>query len=74
MGSIETEPSTGQQQDFMRNLLAFTREHKSSFWSGTLAQFLEQIITRDAHGVARSAHQYIWDMIRWTRPQGSEAP
>jgi len=73
MSSIDTRSDTGQQQDFMHNLLAFTREHKSSYWSGTLGQFLEEIVTKDAHGVARSAHQYIWDMIRWTRPQESDA-
>jgi len=73
MSSIDTRSNTGQQQDFMHNLLAFTREHKSSYWSGTLGQFLEEIVTKDAHGVARSAHQYIWDMIRWTRPQESDA-
>jgi serine protein kinase len=73
MISIDTGSGTGQQQDFMRNLFAFTHEHKSSHWSGTLAEFLEGIMSKDPHGAARSSHQYIWDMIRWTRHTDPEA-
>jgi len=67
MASIDKALSTGQQENFMESLLAFTREHKTVYWSGPLSQFLEKILSVDPHAVARSSHQYIWDMIRWTR-------
>jgi len=67
MTSSDKEWSTGQRENFIQSLLAFTREHKASYWSGPLAEFLEQVLPVNPHGVARSSHQYIWDMIRWTR-------
>ena len=44
MTSIDKALSTGQQENFMQSLLAFTREHKATYWSGSLAQFLEKIL------------------------------
>ena len=58
-----------RQSEFVRNLHAFAQQHRASHWSGTFALFLENILPHNARGVARSSHQYIWDMIRW---QGSE--
>ena len=75
MTSIDKAWSTGRQEDFMQSLLAFTREHKATYWSGPLSQFLEKILPVDPQGIARSSHQYIWDMIRWTRREdASGAP
>lgn len=67
MASIDKEWSTQNQENFMQSLLAFTREHKAVYWTGSLSQFLEKILPADPHAVVRSSHQYIWDMIRWTR-------
>jgi len=61
-----------QQEYFLRSLEAFTRDHKASYWSGSLSSFLEHILPADPHGVARSSHQYIWDMIRWTRRESTD--
>ncbi len=72
MTSIDKAWSAGQQEELMQSLLAFTREHKATHWSGTLAQFLENILPKDPQGIARSSHQYIWDMIRWTRREDAE--
>ncbi len=67
MTNVDTEWSTGQRENFMQSLLAFTREHKANYWSGSLGEFIEKILPCDPQGVVRSSHQYIWDMIRWTR-------
>jgi serine protein kinase len=58
-----------REHSFVRSLVAFTQEHKAAHWSGVFSEFLEQIASRDAKGVARTSHQYMWDMIRW---QGTE--
>jgi serine protein kinase len=56
---------TEQQEDFMQSLVAFTRDHRAVYWSGTLSEFLERVLAADPNGVARTSHQYMWDMMRW---------
>ena len=72
MSSTDKALSTRPQEAFMHSLLAFTREHKAVYWSGGLGQFLENILPKDPEGVARSSHQYVWDMIRWTRREDKD--
>ncbi|WP_368737942.1 hypothetical protein [Massilia sp. CCM 8734] len=50
----------------------FTRQHRAGHWSGTFAQFMEQVLPRMPQQVARSSHQYIWDMIRATCADGGD--
>ncbi|MDQ9170557.1 serine protein kinase [Oxalobacteraceae bacterium R-40] len=57
------------QQDFLDSLTAFTKEHRASHWSGPLSEYLEKIVAADPHAAARTSHQYMWDMIRWTRKE-----
>lgn len=56
---------TERQGDFMKSLVAFTKDHRASYWSGTLSEFIERVLAADPKGVARTSHQYMWDMIRW---------
>ena len=56
----------GQQENFLKSLVAFTKDHKAAHWSGPFSEFVTSILAADAHGAARSSHQYMWDMIRWT--------
>ena len=56
----------GQRESFLQSLVAFTQEHRASEWSGTVAEFLKELLPQDPTGLARTAHQYMWDMIRWT--------
>jgi serine protein kinase len=58
---------TEQQQSFLDSLVAFTKDHKAAHWAGPVSEFLQKILPVDPKGVARTSHQYIWDMIRWTR-------
>ncbi|RJG01091.1 serine protein kinase [Noviherbaspirillum sedimenti] len=61
-----------QQENFLSNLVAFAKDHRAQHWSGNLGDFLKKILPDDPYGVARSSHQYIWDMIRWTRTEDAE--
>lgn len=55
-----------QHEQFLSSLTQFTRQHRSGHWSGSFAQFMEQVLPGAPQQVARSSHQYIWDMIRAT--------
>ncbi|MEC5161324.1 serine protein kinase [Janthinobacterium sp. CG_S6] len=51
---------------FLDRLVAFTQEHRVGHWSGSFSQFIEQVLPAAPCQLARSSHQYIWDMIRWS--------
>jgi len=51
---------------FLQSLDAFARQHRAGHWAGSFADFLTAILPREAARVARSSHQYIWDMMRAT--------
>lgn len=55
-----------ERQQFLSSLTQFTRQHRAGHWAGSFAQFMEQVLPAAPHQVARSSHQYIWDMIRST--------
>ncbi|NHZ61452.1 serine protein kinase [Massilia sp. CCM 8694] len=57
---------------FIESLGVFTRQHRAGHWSGSFAQFMEQVLSRTPQQVARSSHQYIWDMIRATCTEGGD--
>jgi serine protein kinase len=48
----------------LRSLSEFTKQHRAAHWAGTFGAFLEGVFPADARGIARSSHQYIWDMMR----------
>jgi len=53
-----------RHSDLLRSLSDFSKQHRAANWAGTFGQFLEAVFPHDAHGIARSSHQYIWDMMR----------
>jgi serine protein kinase len=53
-----------RKTSLIQSLSEFTKEHRAAHWAGTFASFLEQIFPHDARGLARTSHQYIWDMMR----------
>jgi serine protein kinase len=50
---------------FLDSLTEFTREHRARHWQGSFQEFLQSIVADSAGLLARSSHQYIWDMLRW---------
>jgi len=69
MMNSDTPINPAQQENFLKSLSDFTKEHRAVYWSGPLSQFLEQMLPKDPQGAARTSHQYMWDMIRWTRKE-----
>jgi serine protein kinase len=66
MNPGNAQPSE-QREQFLQNLVAFTKDHKAAYWSGTVAEFLQTLLPANPTGIARTSHQYMWDMIQWTR-------
>src|SRR5687767_1196184 len=53
-----------RRTSLIRSLSEFTKQHRAAHWSGTFATFLEGVFPSDARGIARTSHQYMWDMMR----------
>jgi serine protein kinase len=53
-----------RKASLLQSLSDFSKEHRAAHWSGTFANFLEQIFPHDPRGLSRTSHQYIWDMMR----------
>ncbi len=63
----DLHPRPSDQQDsFIESLSLFTQQHRAGHWSGPFSAFLQEILAPAPERVARSSHQYIWDMIRAT--------
>ncbi len=54
-----------KQSRFLDSLARYTQEHKAKRWEGSFAAFLEEILPANPSAVARNAHEYAWDMMRW---------
>src|SRR5690606_6375684 len=61
--SIDEDPN--RSDDFIETLSSFSRLHRAQRWEGTFGDFLSQILPANPAAVARSSHEYIWDMLRW---------
>ena len=68
-------PDPGRSSKFVDALSAYSRNHSARRWEGTFGDFLSLILPGHAHALARTSHQYLWDMLRWYgRSGGGEAP
>ncbi|MGH8229696.1 MAG: serine protein kinase, partial [Steroidobacteraceae bacterium] len=63
-------------EEFLESLSSFSRLHRAQRWEGTFGEFLKDILPQNPAAVARTSHQYIWDMLRWhgqsTSPEASD--
>ena len=62
----------GDEVQFFERLNQYNRQHHAGQWAGTFSQFMESVLAQAPQQVARSSHQYIWDMIRATSTQDDE--
>jgi serine protein kinase len=53
-----------RHSELLKSLAEFGKQHRAARWAGTFSSFLEGVFPTDPHGIARSSHQYIWDMMR----------
>ena len=65
-GDAPYQPSAGEHGNFLDSLNQFTRQHRAGHWSGTFSDFIDTVVPAAPRQVARSSHQYVWDMIRNT--------
>jgi len=55
------------KHSFLDDLARFANEHRAQHWRGTFGEFLENILPQNATRLARSSHQYLYDMLCWYR-------
>jgi serine protein kinase len=65
----DSNQAIGSQKsaNFIDDLSGFASHHKTSKWSGTFAEYLENILPANPYRLTRSSHQYIYDMMCWYR-------
>jgi serine protein kinase len=63
------ETEAGRPGQFLDALSAYAQEHRARHWRGTFGEFLRDMVPADPRGLARSSHEYLWDMLRWTDRQ-----
>src|SRR6185437_16281694 len=61
---------------FIESLSSFSRLHRAQRWEGTFGEFLANIVPTNPAAMARTSHEYIWDMLRWhgRAAQSSDVP
>ena len=57
--------SQGTAATFIETLSSFSRLHRAQRWEGTFGEFLANILPANPAALARTSHEYIWDMLRW---------
>ncbi len=66
---MKPHASEGDQMDraeeFLESLSSFSRLHRAQRWEGTFGEFVKVILPQGPAAMARTSHQYIWDMLRW---------
>ena len=65
------DSSTPRRSSFVESLSAFSRQHRAQHWEGTFGDFLTSVLPSNPATLARSSHQYIWDMLRWYGRDGN---
>src|SRR6056297_411417 len=63
MASMPQDENT--RAHFVESLTSFTQQHRAKRWEGTFRQFVEDVLADHADQVARTSHEYVWDMLRW---------
>ncbi len=72
MSEQEPNEGTGRRQAFVQALGEYAREHQARRWSGTMGQFLDEVLPHNPRLLTRSAHEYVWDMLHAPGPDGAE--
>lgn len=64
-GNGKGKQGQDKQSRFVDSLVSYSQEHRAKHWEGTFNEFMQEILPQDPQRIARSSHQYIWDMMRW---------
>ena len=63
--------SESKSVDFVGSLSEYSKLHRARHWEGTFSEFLTTILPTNAAAVARSSHEYVWNMLQWHGREGS---
>jgi len=72
MQSDSPKSHSQRGENFVEALSAYSRFHRAQHWSGTFGEFLRTVVTGNVRQLARTSHEYLWDMLNWygrTAPQ-----
>ena len=74
--SDDDSDSSKPHSAFIESLSSFSRLHRAQRWEGTFGEFLANIVPANPAAMARTSHEYIWDMLRWhgNRAAAADAP
>jgi serine protein kinase len=65
MQTATNDAGSERHARFVESLNAFARQHRAQHWQGCFGDFLTNILPAYPAALARTSHQYIWDMLRW---------
>src|SRR2546421_3078334 len=65
MRSLSGDLDSASHSAFIESLSSFSRLHRAQRWEGTFGEFLANIVPANPAAMARTSHEYIWDMLRW---------
>src|SRR5690349_24766713 len=57
--------SSQRGENFVEALSAYSRFHRAQHWSGTFGEFLRTVVPGNTRQLARTSHEYLWDMLNW---------
>ncbi|HIP53386.1 MAG TPA: serine protein kinase [Chromatiales bacterium] len=63
--STHEETKTPGHKRFMDAMETYSQAHKARHWEGTFGEFLQEILPAAPARIARTSHQYVWDMLLW---------
>src|SRR3989449_3997432 len=56
--------SSERRSSLLQSLSDYSKQHRAAHGPGSFATLLEAIFPAAPRGLARSSHQYVWDMMR----------
>ena len=65
MPQEQTRQAVNGPDSFVESLSAYSRQHRAKHWSGTFEEFLRTILPQSPRALARTSHEYLWDMLSW---------
>jgi serine protein kinase len=65
MSSHSAKDATEQAASFVDSLSAYSRQHRAKHWSGTFEEFMREVLPTAPRALARTSHEYLWDMLCW---------
>src|SRR6201997_4333779 len=65
MRPLSADSESAHHAAFIESLSSFSKLHRAQRWEGTFGEFLANILPSNPSALARTSHEYIWDMLRW---------